>query len=222
MRDTGVVPLQCTCGAVLPEDARFCHKCGKPQYEDDLAREQEQITAPLQSPVEPPAAAPKIDFSNRLAVVTTLLVSGITLFVLNLLSVVIPGPIWTPLLFACSGFLAVVLYTRRSGQILSLRSGARIGWMTGIWCFVVLTVIATLVAILVISSEEVRETLQKQILATASESTREQLSEVLQKPGELVTSLLFGLIIMFGLTTILPTIGGWFGAKFLQRRRHSI
>ena len=25
------VPEFCTCGARLPEDARFCHKCGKPQ-----------------------------------------------------------------------------------------------------------------------------------------------------------------------------------------------
>ena len=36
MCQTEVVPEYCTCGAQLPPDARFCHKCGKPQY--DYAR----------------------------------------------------------------------------------------------------------------------------------------------------------------------------------------
>lgn len=217
MRNTRVVPLQCTCGAALPEDARFCHKCGKPQYEEDLAREQVEIVTPAQSPVEPPTAL-KIDFSNRLAVVTTLLVSGIMLFALNLLSVVIPVPIWPPLLFSGSGFLAVLLYTRRSGQTVSPRSGARIGWMTGVWSFLVLTVLAGLVALLVISSAEVRDTIQNQILASANESTRQQLTDIFQKPGEFVTRLVLSLLVMVGLATI----GGWLGAKFLQRSRHSV
>ena len=30
---TEIVPEFCTCGAQLPPDARFCHKCGKPQYD---------------------------------------------------------------------------------------------------------------------------------------------------------------------------------------------
>ena len=33
--------MQCNCGATLPQDARFCHKCGKPQYESDIVRLQE-------------------------------------------------------------------------------------------------------------------------------------------------------------------------------------
>src|SRR5436190_13244361 len=34
LRHTNVVPEFCTCGAELPPDARFCHKCGKPQREE--------------------------------------------------------------------------------------------------------------------------------------------------------------------------------------------
>ena len=30
---TEIVLEFCTCGAQLPPDARFCHKCGKPQYD---------------------------------------------------------------------------------------------------------------------------------------------------------------------------------------------
>ena len=33
------VPEYCTCGAKLPEDALFCHKCGKPQREDLIVAE---------------------------------------------------------------------------------------------------------------------------------------------------------------------------------------
>src|SRR5258706_16455256 len=37
--DTRVVPERCTCGAQLPPDALFCHKCGKPQREDLIERD---------------------------------------------------------------------------------------------------------------------------------------------------------------------------------------
>jgi predicted amidophosphoribosyltransferase len=29
-----IMPEFCTCGAELPPDARFCHRCGKPQREE--------------------------------------------------------------------------------------------------------------------------------------------------------------------------------------------
>ena len=42
--------------------------------------------------------------------------------------------------FLAAGFLAVFLYVRRTGQRLSLRSGARMGWITGIFSFTIFTV----------------------------------------------------------------------------------
>ena len=50
----------------------------------------------------------------------------------------IPIPlVWLrlPIAFVAAGFLAVYLYSRRTGQMLSLRSGARMGWITGIFSF---------------------------------------------------------------------------------------
>src|SRR5689334_2027095 len=41
----------CTCGAQLPEDARFCHRCGKPQRNETFAVE------PTPEIVEIPAVA---------------------------------------------------------------------------------------------------------------------------------------------------------------------
>jgi hypothetical protein len=46
----------------------------------------------------------------------------------------IPWPfVRLPLAFLAAGFLAVYLYSRRTGQTLSIRSGARMGWITGIF-----------------------------------------------------------------------------------------
>ncbi|HYL84477.1 MAG TPA: zinc ribbon domain-containing protein, partial [Candidatus Angelobacter sp.] len=62
------MPDFCTCGAQLPPDARFCHKCGKPQY--DYPGLAEETAPPEPPPVALPAPAPITDigFHNRIAV----------------------------------------------------------------------------------------------------------------------------------------------------------
>ena len=37
------MPEFCTCGAELPPDSRFCHKCGKPQREEIAVEEPQAI-----------------------------------------------------------------------------------------------------------------------------------------------------------------------------------
>src|SRR5688572_21496603 len=47
----------CTCGALLPPDARFCHKCGKPQYDMSVIEDEPEPAPPVPVPVvevEPP------------------------------------------------------------------------------------------------------------------------------------------------------------------------
>ena len=60
----------------------------------------------------------------------------------------IPFP-WVrlPLAFVLAGFLAVFLYSRRTGQTLSIRSGARMGWITGIFSFTLVTILFTVAAV---------------------------------------------------------------------------
>src|SRR5712691_7573897 len=129
----------CTCGAQLPPDARFCHKCGRPQYADALT---EAVPAP--SP-EIPSGIPDhkdaplpVNFHNRLAVRIGLSVASIA------------APLsWALLLGAVvwmfiAGFLSVFFYRRRTAQFLTVRSGARLGWMTGVLSFVILTVLFTI------------------------------------------------------------------------------
>jgi hypothetical protein len=120
----------CTCGAELPPDARFCHRCGKPQREEDipeLAPPRALPEAERQAPKPPPA----IDFRNRLALraafLAALLANLLTLFPYLFLA----APLW----LVGAGFLAVHVYLRRSGQALSVASGARVGWLTGVFSF---------------------------------------------------------------------------------------
>src|SRR5215472_12723474 len=144
---TIVVPDFCSCGAQLPPDARFCHKCGKPQY-DYPGLEPETIEPAM--PVPPPAAPPvaiEISFHNRIAVRVGFIAAliAVLLFLFPL-----PFPFLRLfLLFMAAGFLAVFLYTRRTGHMLSVRSGARMGWITGIFSFMFITILfaAAMVAV---------------------------------------------------------------------------
>src|SRR5579872_719709 len=65
---TGVVPDVCTCGAKLPPDARFCHKCGKPQRDEPVVMEEVLSPPPLPFTELPAPITARISFHNGLAV----------------------------------------------------------------------------------------------------------------------------------------------------------
>src|SRR5205823_4682932 len=100
--DTRNVAERCTCGAQLPPDARFCHKCGKPQY-DYPGLETGLVAQP-----PPPPPPPEISFRNGTAVRIGFLAALIAFIIF-----VIPLPFPFPRLliaFLAAGFLAVYLY----------------------------------------------------------------------------------------------------------------
>ena len=68
------MPESCSCGAQLPPDALFCHKCGKPQREI-LAPEVETHAAVDVLP-PPPLAALALSFRNIAAVRIALMVAA--------------------------------------------------------------------------------------------------------------------------------------------------
>src|SRR5260370_41030176 len=109
----------CTCGAKLPSDARFCHKCGKPQ------REEVEVEQPPAAPIfvitEPVAKPGAPSFHNPIAVRVGLFVASITAILCLLLP--FGFGIWLP----SAGVIAVYLFSRRTGQSLSVRGGERLG-----------------------------------------------------------------------------------------------
>jgi len=117
------MPETCTCGAQLPPDAVFCHKCGKPQRE---ITEPEPIPPPpAVAPPPPVVETPKPGFRNPLAFRIALGVAAIG----TLLSFVLP------LSSLAAGYFSFFFYRRRTGGRLDMESGVRLGWMTGLIMF---------------------------------------------------------------------------------------
>jgi hypothetical protein len=208
------VPEFCTCGAQLPPDARFCHKCGKPQYDYPGLTEE---TVEPEAPPPPPAPAvqlpAEISFHNRLAVRI-----GFLAALSAVLLVLFPLPFPVPRLIVslvAAGFLAVFLYTRRTGQILSIRSGARIGWITGIFCFVLVSTLMTVLMVAISNEGGLVKFFRSQL--PANDARADTLAQAVGDPATLAGGMLFALLLLFVILTALPMIGGALGAKVLAK-----
>jgi len=211
---TRSVPEFCTCGAQLPPDARFCHKCGKPQYDYPAVVEVHEQPPVAAAPV-PIQGPPEISFHNRLAVRIGFLAALIAVLLLLL-----PLPnsfVFLRLLvaFVAAGFLAVFLYVRRTGQVLSVRSGARMGWITGIFSFTLISVLFTAAMIAISNQGGLVKFFRSQL--PANDAQTETLQQVLNDPAALAGGMIFFLILMFILLTALPMIGGALGAKVFEK-----
>jgi hypothetical protein len=205
-----MVPDFCTCGAQLPPDARFCHKCGKPQF--DYPPVTEEIAEPAQT-VAPALSKPlEIGFHNGVAVRIGFIAasSAVVMFLFPL-----PNPFLRLLAFLVAGFLAVYLYTRRTGQMLSIRGGARIGWITGIFSFLLVSILATISIVAIASREGLANFFRSQL--PPNDARTESMTQMLQDPATLAAALLFMLIVLFIIVTALPMIGGALGAKLFEK-----
>jgi hypothetical protein len=210
----------CTCGALLPEDARFCHKCGKPQ------REEPQLETEIVQPVIPAApvaagAAPSqplvISFHNSVAVRVAFFAAGIISVLLMLPVPAFLSFLWQLILLIAGGFFSVYLYGRRTGQSLTVGSGARMGWITGVFCFVYITVLFTVIIAKSATEQGVSAFFKEMVSAQGTPDMVEQFNAILQSKSG-VASLLFGiLMVFFVMLTILPAVGGALGAKVLEK-----
>ena len=175
----------------------------------------EIASAPPPIPVAalPPPTAPVINFHNGTAVRIAL---GMGVLAFTCLLVVGQLALPQALIFVwlvAAGFLAVFLYRRSTGQRLSVVNGARLGWISGIFGFVLVTIILTMFVI-ALSEPSVVAALRDQTKTRGiPEATFDQMIQVIHSPSEL-TSIL-GL--SFLLFTVLPAFGGAVGAKLLNR-----
>ena len=202
------VPEYCSCGAKLPEDARFCHKCGKPQRDEPLLSEPEPPPIPvLALPLPVPAQPAAIGFHNSTAVWIALrvaLIMFLLCLVLGILSFV-----W----LLAGGFFAVYLYRRRTGQVVTVKAGAHLGWIAGIFGFVMTMVILTMMVLAVSDPENVAKMREQFNSWSMSEEDLNRMIELLHNPSSILAMVLGS----FTLFTLLSAAGGAFGAKLLNR-----
>jgi hypothetical protein len=217
----------------MVEDARFCHRCGRPLNGIDPAPEE---TAESAEPVaaaqsEPPVVhvvtAPfeqplQISFRNGLAVRVCLVAAGLSLVLLLAAGAMGPSALNVVFLSGIAvfgGFYAVWIYGRRSGQFLDVRSGARLGWMTGIFSFVLNTILFTLTMLALSDkgglAQLYRESANKMGLP---KEALEKAVATLQDPNMVAMILVVSLLTMFLVYTVASSLGGALGAKLLDRR----
>lgn len=203
----------CTCGAQLPPDAVFCHKCGKPQVEAPAVSPEPPaaIAAPIPAPIPQPS------FHNPVAVRVGLFVASIA--TLLCLELPLGFVIWLP----SAGFTAVYLFTRRTGQSLSVRSGARMGWIAGILSFVIITVMFTIGTVAVASqpggwSAAFREVMKtRPIPHGMPDGQLEEALQALSSPAGEAMIYFGSLLFSFTVTSVFCAAGGALGAKVLEK-----
>jgi len=196
------MPDYCTCGTQLVENARFCHRCGRPTFEP----EPEQAPPPLpprQPTLQEKLAQLPVNFGNPIALRVAFLMSlGITL--LQMIPVVqMLFLIWWP----AAGWGAVMLYRKITGLVLSVRSGARLGSITGIMVFACLA--ARIALGFLVDGKEQLDQMVKQ---------DPRLTEFAKDPQALAGGMLIGFVFLFALVVGSCATGGALGARRLARK----
>jgi hypothetical protein len=199
--------LRCSCGALLPEDARFCHKCGKPQYEEDIERisafEEAQQPTPPAPPIAQPQAAPRVGFSNGRAVRITLAVAAFSLLAIAIIASVAP-PLLVPILVA-AGFTSVRIYVSRTSERLTPSGAAFLGAMPWLWLSVPLSILEAISVGFVVFTAQ-----GKEIVKTLKNP---EVIQLMNDPAKLVAGLLLTLLV----GTVSGALGGILAARWQPR-----
>jgi len=113
------------------------------------------------------------------------------------------------------GWYASFLFERRSGEPASPRSGARLGWICGIFSFVISTIFFSLSALALVNSGAAQEANRKNMTALGLPAeVMDQLMSVIKNPAALVLLLVF----LFVLLTLTSSLGGMLHGYSARRR----
>ena len=222
----------CSCGAQLPDDARFCHRCGKPQRADpppepeyhsefehppgiEHSADDLRAIAAAAAPAEAPAA---ISFHNANAVRAGFF-TAIIIWVLMIIPLGgLAGIFLKIFVLLGGGFLAVVFYSRRTGQLLTVAAGARLGWITGVLFYVIWMLFFTVTILVLQDQGGLLEAYKKQLQdSNAPAGTIKQITEIMQTPEVFGAMMLLMLGVMFVAFTLPMILGGAAAAKALER-----
>jgi hypothetical protein len=182
---------------------------------------EDEPEAPAAAPVpvvevEPPKPA-GISLRNPAAARAALGAGAITALLMMVPLPALIQILWQLAMVVAGGFLSVWLYQRRTGNQLTVGSGARLGWITGIFAFLIMMVMFTLSVLLLAAGEGVQQSFREMLSMRGSPEVAQQFDALVNSPGGL-GFLLFGMLLTsFIMLTILATVGGALGAKVLEK-----
>jgi hypothetical protein len=209
------MPEFCTCGTQLVERAHFCHNCGRPTS----GQPEPPVEIPrivLAPPVLPRVEDAGVSFANPAVLRIA--------FAASALSILLDFTPFVGFLFIIwsmgAGFMAVWMYCKRIGRPLSITSGAKMGWITGVFTFTIMTVLLTSVAVLSGGkwSEEFHQQMTQQITTTwAHDPQYQQALRALENPTTFASVILFMMLVFFILLSLASVAGGALGARFSNK-----
>jgi hypothetical protein len=200
----------CTCGTVLAENARFCHRCGRPVYEVTAPETKDPTETVVPATPEPQVITPQpppVGFGNPIALRVAFLMS-LGIMMTEML------PVVNLLFFAwwlLAGWGGVRLYRRLTGLRLTVAAGARLGVLTGIFAFVSMAVVLSFT----MASSVGREMLDQMVKQDP------RMSEVVNSPVMLGAVLVMVLVMVFAMVVGICAAGGALGAKLAPPERKS-
>jgi hypothetical protein len=164
----------------------------------------------LTPPVIPPAQTTSVTFANPVALrmafaAATLSILLDSIPLLNLLFI-----IWA----MGAGFMAVWLYRRRTGLPVSVGSGAKLGWITGVFSFVISTILTTTTVVL--GGQKLADDYRNQMKEFWPKDP--QLVSAFQDPATFATLIIFALVFLFVLLSVASVAGGALGARFSNKQ----
>lgn len=93
------------------------------------------------------------------------------------------------------------------------------GWITGLFSFMIFTVIFTFSFVSAVRSGEFERTTREQIESLPfGQGNAERFMEILRSPAGMAINLLASLFVMFVVFTVFSAMGGALGAKLAERR----
>jgi hypothetical protein len=202
------MPETCTCGAQLPPDSLFCHKCGKPQRE---IIEPEVVVSGIPLPVTvipppvftpPPRFAMPVSIRNPAALQIALFVGAGAM----LLSSFLPLVNWL-----AAGFFAVFFYRRKTRHSINVGAGLHLGWITGLIMFTMWGIFFMALGL----SGKLAPIFQEQLknLPTNNDPYMQQMAQFMGSGAGLMVLLAVGFVFI----TSLSMAGGALGAKMVGR-----
>lgn len=216
----------CSCGAQLPSDARFCHRCGRPLFAEpppEITPDPENSADDLRALAAAAPAAPEpnlavISFHNAPAV-RSAFITAILIWVLMIIPIGgVPGLLLKGFVLLGGGFIAVIYYTRRTGQLLTVAAGARLGWITGVLFYAIWMIFFTITILVLQDQGGLLEAYKKQLQeSNASAETIQQITEIMQSPDVFAAMMVLMLAMVFVAFTLPMILGGAAAAKAMER-----